>query len=73
MATRRSALAKKKTNARASKARKVAKPKAKKVQLLSGGNPRIARAEGDKPVRASIAAMPSWKSEIAACRACAKP
>jgi hypothetical protein len=31
--------------------------------LLSGGNPQIAKADGDAPVRAYIAAMPGWKSE----------
>jgi hypothetical protein len=49
------------------------KPKAAKVSaakanggepvLLSGGNPQIAKAEGDAPVQAYIAAMPGWKSE----------
>jgi hypothetical protein len=29
--------------------------------LLAGGNPRIAKAEGDAPVQAYIAAMPGWK------------
>ena len=32
--------------------------------LLSGGNPQIAKADGDAPVWAYIAAMPGWKSEI---------
>ena len=32
--------------------------------LLSGGNPQIAKANGDAPVQAYIAAMPGWKSEI---------
>jgi hypothetical protein len=31
--------------------------------LLAGGNPQIAKADGDAPVRAYIAAMPGWKSE----------
>ena len=35
-----------------------------KVVLLSGGNPQIAKAEGDAPVQAYIAAMPDWKSEL---------
>jgi hypothetical protein len=35
--------------------------KATKVVLLSGGNPQIAKGEGDAPVRAFIAAMPGWK------------
>jgi hypothetical protein len=32
--------------------------------LLSGGNPQIAKGEGDAPVQAYIAAMPGWKREI---------
>jgi hypothetical protein len=32
--------------------------------LLSGGNPQIAKAEGDAAVQAYIAAMPGWKSEV---------
>jgi hypothetical protein len=32
--------------------------------LLSGGNPQIAKADGDAPVQAYIAAMPSWKSAV---------
>lgn len=35
-----------------------------KVVLLSGGNPQIAKADGDAPVQAYIAAMPGWKSDI---------
>jgi len=30
--------------------------------LLSGGNPQIAKADGNAPVQAYIAAMPGWKS-----------
>ena len=32
--------------------------------LLSGGNPQIAKADGDAPVQAYIAAMPDWKSDV---------
>jgi hypothetical protein len=32
--------------------------------LLSGGNPQIAKADGDAPVQAYIAAMPGWKSNL---------
>ena len=32
--------------------------------LLSGGNPRIAKADGDAPVQAYIAAMPGWKHDV---------
>ena len=34
------------------------------VVLLSGGNPQIAKADGDGPVRAYLAAMPGWKSDL---------
>ncbi|WP_052573043.1 DUF1801 domain-containing protein [Haloferula sp. BvORR071] len=34
------------------------------VVLLSGGNPQIAKGDGDEPVQAYIAAMPEWKGEI---------
>ena len=34
------------------------------VKLLSGGNPRIAKADGDAPVQAYVAAMPEWKSDV---------
>ena len=37
---------------------------AAKPVLLSGGNPQIAKAEGDAPVQAYIAAMPGWKREL---------
>jgi hypothetical protein len=32
--------------------------------LLSGGNPQIAKADGDAPVQEYIAAMPDWKSDV---------
>ena len=35
-----------------------------KKAVLSGGNPRIAKADGDAPVQAYIAAMPGWKREL---------
>jgi hypothetical protein len=38
--------------------------KAGKVVLLSGGNPQIAKADGDAPVQAYIAAMPDWKHDV---------
>lgn len=38
-------------------------PDAKPV-LLSGGNPQIAKGDGDAPVQAYIAAIPGWQSEI---------
>ncbi|MEX1153718.1 DUF1801 domain-containing protein [Parvibaculum sp.] len=38
--------------------------KAGKPVLLSGGNPQIAKAYGDAPVQAYIAAMPGWKQGV---------
>ena len=43
---------------------KVAKRTTRKPALLSGGNPQIAKADGDAPVQAYIAAMPGWKREV---------
>src|SRR5439155_22387044 len=46
---------------------KKAKPgarEAKPVKLLSGGNPQIAKADGDAPVQAYVAAMQGWKRDI---------
>lgn len=34
------------------------------VVLLAGGNPQIAKGEGDAPVQAYIAAMPGWKQDL---------
>jgi hypothetical protein len=45
--------------------KKSTKPrKSSKPVLLSGGNPQIAKAYGDAPVQAYIAAMPGWKRDI---------
>lgn len=43
---------------------KGARKAATKPVLLSGGNPQIAKAEGDAPVQAYIAAMPRWKRDV---------
>jgi hypothetical protein len=40
------------------------KRKLKTVVLLSGGNPQIAKADGNAPVQAYIAAMPEWKRDV---------
>jgi hypothetical protein len=37
---------------------------APKPTLLAGGNPQIAKADGDAPVQAYIAAMPGWKRDV---------
>jgi hypothetical protein len=57
MAAKKSA--KKKTPA---KPRRTAK---KKIVLLSGGNPQVAKGDGDAPVRAYIAALSGWKRGLA--------
>jgi hypothetical protein len=41
-----------------------AKRVAAKPTLLAGGNPQIAKADGDAPVQAYIAAMPGWKQGV---------
>jgi hypothetical protein len=43
---------------------KVPKKAAAKPVLLAGGNPQIAKADGDTPVQAYIAAMPGWKRDV---------
>ena len=55
-----------KTSGKPTKATKKcpAKPGGVEVVYLSGGNPQIAKADGDAPVRAYIAAMPEWKSDV---------
>jgi hypothetical protein len=51
------------------KTRAGAKPatrtKSTKRALLSGGNPQIAKGDGDAPVQAYIAAVPGWKQAVA--------
>ena len=38
--------------------------KSAKPTLLSGGNPQIAKGDGDAPVRAYVASMPGWKRDV---------
>ena len=47
------------TTAKPSKGRK-----GEKVVLLSGGNPQIAKGDGDAPVQAYLEAMPGWKRDF---------
>ena len=35
-----------------------------KPALLAGGNPQIAKGDGEAPVQAYIAAMPGWKRDV---------
>ncbi len=39
-------------------------PPSSKPVLLAGGNPQIAKADGDEPVQAYISAMPGWKRDV---------
>ena len=52
------------SKASAKKPKPAAGPAAAKPRLLSGGNPQIAKGDGDAPVQAFIAAMPGWKHDI---------
>ena len=52
-----------KTTKKAAAKKKTAK-KSAKATLLAGGNPQIAKGEGDGPVQAYIAAMPGWKRDV---------
>ena len=58
----------KRVAAKAAKPRKTApKPQSRKVAtpaLLAGGNPQIAKADGDAAVQAYVAAMPGWKCDV---------
>lgn len=51
-------------SAAANKTRPPLKKNADGVVLLSGGNPQIAKADGDAPVQAFIKAMPGWKHDV---------
>ena len=57
-----------KTSRESAKAKVATKAAARRVapkpKLLAGGNPQIAKADGDAPVQAYIAAMPGWKSDV---------
>lgn len=62
MAAQRKTVAKKSATKKSAKATKApGKPK-----LLAGGNPQIAKADGDAPVQAYIDAMPGWKRDFGA-------
>jgi len=65
----KAAIARNSSSAKAKKGAKAAPkqeatPQDKKVVLLSGGNPQIAKGEGEAPVAAYIAAMPGWKQDL---------
>src|SRR3984893_2342661 len=52
-----------KTSAKVAK-KAAAKQVATNPTLLAGGNPQIAKADGDAPVQAYIAGMPGWKRDL---------
>jgi hypothetical protein len=56
--------ASKRVAVKAAKPRKTAPRSRSGTVLLAGGNPQIAKAYGDAPVQAYIAAMPGWKRDI---------
>jgi hypothetical protein len=60
------ARAKTKTKTKTTAAGGRTKPKSagRKVPLLAGGNPQIAKADGDAPVQRYIANLPGWKKGI---------
>ncbi|MCC7501142.1 MAG: DUF1801 domain-containing protein [Flavobacteriales bacterium] len=62
MPTRTTKTAKRAVNATSAAPRKTGNTKP--VKLLAGGNPQIAKGEGDAPVQTYIAAMPGWKREV---------
>jgi hypothetical protein len=67
MKSPKSKSAKTKSKSRAktgAKAKPINARKGKKAVLLSGGNPQIAKGDGDAPVQAYIDAMPGWKRDI---------
>ncbi|HEX5139040.1 MAG TPA: DUF1801 domain-containing protein [Planctomycetota bacterium] len=55
-----------KTSKRSARGAKKAAAKrvTRRPTLLAGGNPQIAKADGDAPVHAYIAAMPGWKRGV---------
>ena len=50
--------------ARKSPASKRTRSAARPSKLLAGGNPRVAKGEGDAPVQAYIAQLPGWKRDV---------
>lgn len=60
----KAAVAQNKSSTKPTKPAKASDTATKGVKLLSGGNPQIAKGEGDAPVQAYIAAMPGWKQDF---------
>ena len=51
-------------NEMSNKSAKVEETAEAKPVLLAGGNPQIAKGDGDAPVQAYIGAMPGWKRDV---------
>jgi len=62
---RRSAATTSKRPGEKAKADRHGTAKDKPPKLLAGGNPQIAKSDGDAPVQAYIAAIPGWKRDVA--------
>jgi hypothetical protein len=56
----------KKSSKKVARVNQSAKPstQTKKPKLLAGGNPQIAKADGDAPVQAYLDALPGWKRDL---------
>jgi len=46
-------------------ARRKAPSRTRKPRLQAGGNPQVAKADGNAPVQAYISAIPGWKCDVA--------
>lgn len=64
-ASRRARKPVKKAAKKAAAKKPPARRRAGKPKLLRGGNPQIAKAEGEAPVRAYLAALSGWKRGVA--------
>ena len=62
--TKRTASARKKPSTKTSAKQGTRRQGADRPKLLSGGNPQIAKGDGNGPVQSYIAAMPGWKSGV---------
>jgi hypothetical protein len=63
-AKKKGTASRKKAAKKTARSRASLKPNRDGVVLLSGGNPQIAKGDGDAPVQAYLAALPGWKSAL---------
>ncbi len=64
MATKRASKAAAGKSRRSTATKSKSPARAAKPVLLSGGNPQIAKADGDAPVQDYLAALPGWKGDV---------